>query len=397
MLRTVMIGGLVVLALALGYSTWSSRQGQAALRQQLVEITAKLKAIEETQPPTTTGTIRGAAYLGHKSKPAAGVEIQLLYAPPQVFGQSREPNSDWVVERSITTDPKGAYRFEGLMPGTYAIMANLFMGDITEVTYGHVQSEPKLVAPGSNFNVPIDVELRAGQVRISLSRPLPAPFELEGGKLRFNMEGEIKQAYSVPLPSGIPLDDRVKWPLKGYSASRTGSVFKLPIYFVPNQGFVHATERFILNRRATTLTEPTPIYPFVTPEQKVRPWLEGHYAVEFHLLVTDSKGRAVTMPTHAIGDYVERGFRPARAFQEFSVEHNKITDITVIVPEDIESWGTKLVEFTETLSQFWSQPQTYIDLSRHLGHGPTAPGALELADLVNRPFVIEVTGPHPPE
>src|SRR5690606_20178949 len=73
MLRTVMIGGLVVLALALGYSTWTSRQGQADLRQQLAAVTAKLEAMAETQPAPTTGTISGAAYLGDKSKPAAGV------------------------------------------------------------------------------------------------------------------------------------------------------------------------------------------------------------------------------------------------------------------------------------------------------------------------------------
>ncbi len=435
MLRTVMIGGLVVLALALGYSTWTSRQGQADLRQQLTEVTAKLEAMAETQPPTTTGTISGIAFLGDKSKPAAGVEIQLLKAPPREIGQSREPTPDWVVERTLTTDASGRYRFEALAPGTYSVVSNLCERDAMKWRWGQVQSRPSPIAPGSEIDMPLDVELRSGTVRLALSRPLPGPFKAGDHELRLSVQGVITQRQGIPVDSAASLDDFHDGQIRGYPARRSPAGPEAGIsqrfHYVPDQGFRVGSLRSSFRQgrggRNTGVIQPdfnavlgngdqsdptefVSIFSnpsFHVPAEEPRGlneekrWIEGEYTIEAMLFVTDSTGEAVSLIEDRVmgGRSSGREFKPATAPQSFSVANGKTTDLRIVVPEEIDQWGTDLADF---LNEQMSDTNFERNYSR-AGLNSVQSGRLrgdvadKFADLLNHPFEIEVTGPHSPE
>lgn len=110
--------------------------------------------------------IRGRAYLGDPSQPAADLEIQIWHT------------SDMRIFRRVCTDAEGRFRSNALPPGDYFVVAPLvgehnFLHTTTiqgaiATTYAYlVQSEPLyLYADDEAAEVSLNVKLKYGQVRV---------------------------------------------------------------------------------------------------------------------------------------------------------------------------------------------------------------------------------------
>lgn len=422
MLRTVMIGGLVVLALALGVSTWTSWLAQTNLRQQLAEVTAKLETMAETQPLPTTGTISGVAYLGEKSKPAVGVGVQLLKAPPRQIGDRAGQTADWVVERTLATDSAGRYRFEALVPGTYSVMTPLSETDSAAWQWGGVQSRPASLAPGESLDFPIDVKLRSGTLRIALSQTLPGPFKVGEHELHLSVEGVISQWPLLPISDNLAesIDD---WPVRGYS-NHSGYDFKQRFCYLPNRGFHVGNLRSMFSTiggqsiregnwdalevlRHEQQSDPTKLVPiFSNPSYHVpkeaprapredESWIAGKYSIWAMLLVLESTGHAISI--EELKDKYRFTQDPIMVnwiHQEFEIAEGAVTELRVMIPDEIDELGKALAKLQHSIltdSNYASLRSSL--MSRDSGRGEPQ----EFANLLNHPFEVEVTGPKPAE
>lgn len=232
MLRVV-AGGLfltlLIAIVALGLGGW---RAQTALADRLDRLTNELTTLGETQkalldqqarkqPPE----IRGRAYLGGPSQPAADVEIQIWNA------------SEMKIFRRVRTDADGRFRSNTLPPGDYFVLAPL-VGERNflltkpngpEMTYAYLtQSEPLYLYAGSETaEVSLDVKFYQGQISIEFRRPeLEWKFDPDK-RPEFRLTTRVlpRSQHTVPYnPNAFSrkkMDGvgNVHWPLSGASFS----------------------------------------------------------------------------------------------------------------------------------------------------------------------------------
>lgn len=226
----VLAGGLLVTlilaTLALGVGGW---RVQSALADRLDRLTDELNSLgaaqqalldkRAAQPPE----IRGHAYLGDPTRPAADVEMQIWNA------------SDMKIFRRVRTDAEGRFRSNTLPPGDYFVLAPS-VGDLnfhyTEMKQGEVlttyaylvQSEPLyLYAGGEARDISLDVKLSCGQVSMEFH---PPELELKDDvkerlRFRFVLRALPQTYHRLPLnPNDFAAE--LHWPLKGITMGDLG-------------------------------------------------------------------------------------------------------------------------------------------------------------------------------
>ncbi|HEX7447098.1 MAG TPA: carboxypeptidase-like regulatory domain-containing protein [Pirellulales bacterium] len=226
----VLAGGLLItlilVTLALGVGGWRVQSALANRLDQLNDELHSLGAAQQAllneqalQPPE----IRGHAYLGDPSQPAAGVEVQIWNA------------SDMKIFRRVRTDAEGRFRSSSLPPGDYFVLAPS-VGDLnfhyTEMKQGEVlttyaylvQSEPLyLYAGGETRDISLDVKLSYGQVSMEFDLPqLKLKDEVkERLRFRFVLYALPQAHHRLPLnPNDFTAE--VHWPVKGITTGSLG-------------------------------------------------------------------------------------------------------------------------------------------------------------------------------
>lgn len=173
MFRALAAGVLVTLMiamLALGVSGW---RVQSALADRLDRLTGELaslgaaqQALLDQQATKPSPEIRGRAYLGDPSRPAADVEVQIWIA------------SDMKIFRRVRTDADGHFRSNALPPGDYFVLAPLVGEENAAVKVVEdnrwmerqpylIQSAPLYAYPGAETaEVLLDLQFRWGQISV---------------------------------------------------------------------------------------------------------------------------------------------------------------------------------------------------------------------------------------
>src|SRR5690606_21314902 len=85
------------------------------------------------------------------------------------------------------------------------------------------------------------------------------------------------------------------------------------------------------------------IFPYETGSESKRPWLATRYMVEFYLMIVDDNKDALSLADPnwgRLGDLRGRaGFTLDRKIQFFFVADGQTTDLRVVVPDEITTWG----------------------------------------------------------
>lgn len=149
--------------------------------------------------------------------------------------------------------------------------------------------------------------------------------------------------------------------------------------------------------------DPTILHPISARETRIeaaRSWLATDYSVEFHLLLVDRSNEAITiadpMQRHLNRIQQNSRFTLARQIQFFSVTDGQTTDLRVVIPDEIESWGEAIAKFLSP-SQSAARAQEDSPLSRFFRTNPLGDEDIEFARLLDHAFEVEVTGPKPAE
>lgn len=215
---------LVMAIAAFGIGGWKVQVAMAdrldRLTEELASIHRGQEAMLARQPAETVPEIRGTAYLGDPSRPAANAELQIWNA------------TEMKLFRRVHTDRSGRFRSHSIPPGDYFVLAALLAANGKEVysTYPmpqiirhFVQSRPLYAYVGDELpEISLDLLFRFGQLSLEIVAPEMEPTGTEWldsalAEMQYLPEltlAPTKRAPASPLdPNGDHLN--VEWPLRG--------------------------------------------------------------------------------------------------------------------------------------------------------------------------------------
>lgn len=221
-LGMALLGSLIVAVLALGIGGWRVQTAVAdridGLAEELASIHREQQQLLARQPADAAPEIRGRAYLGDASRPAAGAEIEIWNA------------SEMTLFRRLRTEGDGRFRSHSLPPGDYFVLAPLLAENGKQpyatvpgrqmIEY-RVQSQPLYVYAGSEpGDLELDVQLRFGQISFEIAAPPPAAPD-QGDGPKFVYRSRLILACSGREPQ-VPTDPNGavrnhRWPIVGNS------------------------------------------------------------------------------------------------------------------------------------------------------------------------------------
>lgn len=215
---------LVTAIAAVGIGGWKV---QVAMADRLDRLTDELafihrgqEAMLARQPAETVPEIRGSAYLGDPSRPAANAELQIWNA------------TELKLFRRVRTDGSGRFRSHSIPPGDYFVLASLLGADgkepystypLPQIVAHQVQSSPLYAYAGDELpDLSLDLLFRFGQLSLEIIAPEIEPTGTEW--LDSALSGmqyiprltlaATKQSPQLPLdPNGDQLN--VEWPWRG--------------------------------------------------------------------------------------------------------------------------------------------------------------------------------------
>ncbi len=323
-----LLGSLVVAVLTLAAGGW---RVQTALAARLEALTEELASIHDSQqqlltrqPAGAAPEIRGHAYLGDASRPAAGAEIEIWNA------------SEMKRFRRLRTDSEGQFRSQQLPPGDYFVLAPLLVDNAKgpykvigsrAINY-YLQSQPLYVYAGLEpQGLAFDMQLHFGQLSIEIDKPAAtAPDSPKPQLQAILLFGPDNAGPSLPVDPNGPAQN-LAWPL-------LGSTDNGPWWMGPWPGYMMEDASF-----GGSVAEPLVNCPrLMAGRYKVGVMVQPHFVTRERPHFVEGESVSVTP------------FRPEFLPQRWSFEHlppnacisleiaeGKRTHLRIVIPDEIEA------------------------------------------------------------
>ncbi|HEV7225898.1 MAG TPA: hypothetical protein VGN42_24540, partial [Pirellulales bacterium] len=217
-LGMALLASLIIAVLGLAAGGWRVQTAVADRIDQLAEELASIHRDQQQllspRPAETVPEIRGRAFLGDASHPAADAEIEIWNA------------SEMKLFRRLRTDREGRFRSRSLPPGDYFALAPLLAENGKEpyvkIGYGQikyrVQSQPLYVYAGSEpGDLELDLQLRFGQISFEIVEPAPTAPDGDAPTFVYRSQfilAPFGQGPDLPTDPNGPLR-KPRWPVVG--------------------------------------------------------------------------------------------------------------------------------------------------------------------------------------
>lgn len=219
MIRALTIALLALLTLTVAALTFAGFQAQRTFTTRMDRVSEQLAKLAETQSTVVAQqeqqlpvSISGLAYLGDRSRPAAGAKLTLYQGSPP---SGKEEGC--TAMRVLEADAAGAFRSGPLPTGVYFVVARLLDTQGTPVQSAYyIQSKP-LNLYEANQKGTLELDLLANcRVTLVLAQPIPSRVDADdrAADLNFDFYVGPPEGFPVlPLNPLTPTGQETAWPL----------------------------------------------------------------------------------------------------------------------------------------------------------------------------------------
>jgi len=317
-LGVALAGSLIIAVLALAVGGW---RVQTAMADRLDDLAKELASLHQDQqqllaqkPAQAAPEIRGRAFLGDESRPAADAEVQIWNA------------SEMKLFRRLRTDRDGQFRSHSLPAGDYFVLAPLLAENGKQPYAKTNDKQPYALAPRGAFQyrlqsrpiyayagaeiapLALDLQLRFGQVSFEFAQPKATGADANLPEIEYMLRVFLN---TYPPKPPVPLDpngawQNHRWPLLGCEDGRPW-----------NQVWLHP-------EFGGTASEPLETYPVIMP---------GKYG--FAMMVRPNLNFALNESGLL---YVKSELEPRdeKDYATFNVAAGKRTHLRITFPDELK-------------------------------------------------------------